>query len=331
LISWMADEIPCHGALNKRPSFVLLNVAQDTTYTVTMSTLDAPITALVSSVWDGCPFDGGQLVASIECGGWDCIEWSGIGFEATISLLAGNYWWWNGLYSDGTTCVGGIVQGNISIGGECEADTTPEPMPCPEITVDFDGQVVTYCDGDINEIIETGIPCTPAGNYSTVAFTVTETPYPIHVWSDFNYIEFPTSPINAADIGIFDECGGDLLYYSGAGACQVGSAISPPAPNVQEYTLMLDLPLGNYIAVIGFWAADGNPYTFEGCIEYTFGPIGFLDGADMEQEQGGGGYREPSTEYVPRYTKVVIEGRGVFIRDNHSGQLYDVVTRKVVE
>jgi hypothetical protein len=183
----------------------------------------------------------------------------------------------------------------------------------------------------VSSPIVTGIPCTPAQNYATVAFTVSETPYPIHLWSDHNYVAFPNSPTNVPKIGIFDACDGELIYYTGSLACYVGSGIGPTGPSAQEYTLNLNLPLGDYIAVIGFWAAEGNPYELEGCIEYTFGAIGFLNGAEPEQEQGGGGYVAPSAEYVPRYTKVVIEGRGVFIRDNHSGELYDLITRKIVE
>jgi hypothetical protein len=36
-----------------------------------------------------------------------------------------------------------------------------------------------------------------------------------------------------------------------------------------------------------------------------------------------------ANEYQPRYTKVVIEGRGVFIRDNYNGSLYDLITRRI--
>jgi len=329
-LSFMDDPLPCHGAFNRRLSFIAFTTP-DTTWTFTLSTVNAPIDALVWSIWDGCPLTGGELVASVECGGWDCIEWSPIGFEATITLPAGEYWFWPGLYSDGETCVGGVVQGVMQMGGECEVEPEPEPLPCPQITVEYNGQTVTYCDGMVSPPIVTGIPCTPAENYATVAFTVSETPYPIHLWSDHNYVAFPDSPTNVPKIGIFDACDGELIYYTGSFACYVGSDIGAPAPSAQEYTLNLNLPLGDYIAVIGFWAAEGNPYELEGCIEYTFGAIGFLNGAEPEQEQGGGGYVAPSAEYVPRYTKVVIEGRGVFIRDGHTGLLYDLRTKRVVE
>jgi hypothetical protein len=35
-----------------------------------------------------------------------------------------------------------------------------------------------------------------------------------------------------------------------------------------------------------------------------------------------------ANEYRPRYTKVVIEGRGVFIRDGWTGAIYDLITRE---
>ena len=206
---------------------------------------------------------------------------------------------------------------------------TARAQVCPNITVTYSGQVVTYCAGITNPLIITGIPCTPAQAYQTVSFSVTESPYQIHLWSNYNYVEFPNTPINIPFIGVIDECNGDLIYYSGGGACSVGSSIGGVSSGT-EFTLMLNLPIGDYIAVIGFWAAEGNPLNFEGCIEYTFGAIGFLNSEEPEPEQGGSGYVEPSKEYVPRYTKLIIEGRGVFIRDNHSGKLYDIATRTII-
>ena len=205
-----------------------------------------------------------------------------------------------------------------------------QPLPCPQITIQYDGQTVTYCEGNFNTPFVSGIPCTPAEAYQTVSFTVTETPYPIHLWSDYNYVQLPNTPTNIPFIGILDACGEQLIYTSIGGACSVGSDIGGVSSGT-EFTLMLNLPVGDYIAVIGFWAAEGNPLDFEGCIQYTFGQIGFLDGAEDKEQQGGSGYVAPSVEYVPRYTKVVIDGRGVFIRDNHSGKLFDVITRKIVE
>lgn len=206
---------------------------------------------------------------------------------------------------------------------------TARAQVCPDITVTYSGQVVTYCAGITNPLIITGIPCTPAQAYQSVSFTVTESPYQIHLWSDYNFTAFPNSPTNWPYIGILDECNGDLIYYSGGGACSVGSAIGGVSSGT-EFTLMLNLPIGEYIAVIGFWASQGNPYGFEGCIEYTFGAIGFLDGAEPEQQQGGSGYVEPSSDYVPRYIKLIIEGRGVFILDSYTGELYDIRTRRIM-
>lgn len=39
----------------------------------------------------------------------------------------------------------------------------------------------------------------------------------------------------------------------------------------------------------------------------------------------------PSKERKVRYEKFAIEGKGVFIRDRYTGQLYDLITRKIVE
>ena len=206
---------------------------------------------------------------------------------------------------------------------------TARAQVCPDITVTYSGQVVTYCAGITNPLIITGIPCTPAQAYQTVSFSVTESPYQIHLWSNYNYVEFPNTPINIPFIGVIDECNGDLIYYSGGGACSVGSSIGGVSSGT-EFTLMLNLPIGDYIAVIGFWASQGNFYGFEGCIEYTFGAIGFLDGAEPEPEVIGSGYVEPSVKYVPRYTKLIIEGRGVFILDSYTGELYDITTRRIM-
>jgi hypothetical protein len=331
-LAFMDDPMPCHGAFNRRPQFIAFTTP-DTVWTFTLSTVNAPIDALVWSIWDGCPLAGANLVASVECGGWDCIEWSQIGFEATITLPAGEYWFWAGLYSDGNTCQGGVINGVMNMGGDCvEPEPEPEPLPCPQITVEYEGQTVTYCDGNVNTPFESGIPCTPGTQYQTVAFTVTETPYPIHLWSDYNYVAFPNSPINIPFIGILDACDGELIYTSIGGACSVGSDIGGVS-NGTEFTLMLNLPIGDYIAVIGFWGAEGNPFGFEGCIEYTFGAIGFLnmDSSNEDSSPNVDSSNEDSSPLYPRYTKVVIEGRGVFIRDGWTGLLYDLRTKRVVE
>jgi hypothetical protein len=327
IASWQDNFIDCHGAMNRQIEFINLTVAQDTVYTVTAGTDDDPLN-LVWSIWDSCPFQGGNLVASIACGGWECIEWGSAGFEAVVSLPAGQYWMWAGMYSDGVTCTEGVVNGQMSIGGECSTPPPPNYLPCPTVTIAGSGQTVTYCDDQLSEPHDTGIPCSPDDDYITVEFTTDGQPYPIHVWSDHNYVDFPTSPINYADFAIYDGCGGELLYTTYGLACSVGSSIAPPAPNGIEYTVFLDLPAGTYIAVIGFWAAVGNPYELEGCIDYTFGAIGFLNGAEPPQELPNASERE--YRYVPRYTKVVIEGRGLFIWDGKDGRLYDLVTRRII-
>lgn len=328
--SWMDDFIDCHGAMNRRPGFFRLTVASDATYTFQAGTDGDPM-SLVWSIWDGCPFQGGDLVASIACGGWECITWGAVGFEAVITLPAGQYWFWAGMFSDGVTCTGGIVNGSMSIGGTCNTPPLPTYLPCPTVTIAGNGQTVMYCDDQLSEPFDTGLPCSPDDDYITVEFTTDGTPYPIHVWSNSNYADFPNSPTNFADFAIYDGCGGDMLYSTGTLACSFGSQIAPPAPNGIEYTVFLNLPAGTYIAVVGFWAAVGNPYPITGCIDYTFGAIGFLELPNEDTSPNEDSSNEDSSPLFPRYTKVVIEGRGVFIRDGKDGEIYDLLTRRVVE
>jgi len=186
------------------------------------------------------------------------------------------------------------------------------------------------------------IPNFPCGNfdmYVTVQFTTDGTPYPIEVWSDANYVDFPNSPTNIPHIKILDGCDGQLLYSNNSGSCTFGGSISPPSPlGATEFQLMLNLPSGTYIAVIGYMNSTDLPFNSyfaqEGCISYTFGYPNFLESIDYDTDQ--------VTDQVPpnypsskerkvRYEKFAIEGKGVFIRDRYTGQLYDLITRKIVE
>lgn len=208
---------------------------------------------------------------------------------------------------------------------------------CPSYIVGPDGNTFNYC-GDETEP-EMNIPGFPCGNYDmyvSVQFTTDGTPYPIEVWSDANYVDFPNTPTNIPHIRIFSGCGGQLLYSNNGGACAFGSSISPPSPpGATEYQLTLNLPSGTYVATIGYMNTTDLPFNSyfaqEGCISYTFGPPTFLEFPNEDST--------PPTDFStpveivsapPRYTKVVIEGRGVFIRDGKDGMLYDVVTRRVV-
>ena len=211
---------------------------------------------------------------------------------------------------------------------------------CPSYTVDEDGNTFNYCGNETEP--EMNIPNFPCGNYDmyvSVQFTTEGTPYPIEVWSDANYVDFPTSPTNVAHIRIFTECLGQLLYSSNSFSCAFGSSISPPYPlGSTEYQLMLNLPAGTYVATIGYMNATDLPfntyYAQEGCISYTFGYPNLLDlySTDHDTDQVPTKY-PPSTDQVERkvrYVKVVIEGRGVFIRDGYTGEIYDLLTRRVV-
>jgi hypothetical protein len=79
-----------------------------------------------------------------------------------------------------------------------------------------------------------------------------------------------------------------------------------------------DLPFNSYFAQ-------------EGCISYTFGYPNFLESTDYDTDQVTDQVTPnypPSKERKVRYEKIVIEGRGVFIRDGWTGQIYDIVTRR---
>jgi hypothetical protein len=60
-----------------------------------------------------------------------------------------------------------------------------------------------------------------------------------------------------------------------------------------------------------------------GCITVTFEGVNFLELLPNEDS-----LNEDTSTHRPRYTKVVIEGRGVFIRDEWTGAIYDLITRE---
>lgn len=204
---------------------------------------------------------------------------------------------------------------------------------CPSYIVGEDGSTFNYCGDETEE--EMNIPNFPCGNfdmYVTVQFTTDGTPYPIEVWSDANYVDFPNSPTNIAHIRILDGCGGQLLYSNNGGSCMFGGSISPPSPfGATEYQLMLNLPSGTYIAVIGYMNHTDLPFNSyfaqEGCISYTFGYPSFLELEDSSDDN----LNDPLIKKSKiRYKKIVIEGKGIFIKDEYTGMLYDIITRKIV-
>lgn len=333
LTSWMDDYIPCHGAMNRRPGFMNLTVVNDTTYTVTAATGDGDPANLVWSIWDACPFQGGNVVASVECGGWDCIEYGNIGFQAVVSLPAGTYWIWAGMYSNGVTCTQGLVSGQMSIGGDCIVPPPPVYAPCPTHTVTVGNTTIDYCGEQTGVDMDiVGYPCGQFDMYVTVEFTTDGTPYPIQVVSDANYVDFPTTPINHQAVYILDGCNGNIVASSRTLSCAISGYCGQPMD--QEYTAIFCLPAGTYVAYIGYMNNNDLPFNTyfqqEGCISYTFGHPVFLNGAqppiDLPNIKG-----EDAAPLYPRYTKVVIEGRGVYIRDAKDGRLYDLRTRRIVE
>jgi hypothetical protein len=199
---------------------------------------------------------------------------------------------------------------------------------CPDVTIEYNGETVSYCDGSLSEQQDFGIPCNPYLNYLTVSFYTDGSLFPIHIESQSNYVDFPTSPINVGHLGILESCTGELLFYSGAFACQVGWNYLQPQPTTnqiasQQYSVILDLPEGFYVAVIGFWAAS-NVFSIEGCIHYTFGNITFLnlDGQSQDDQISNYGYKEPSNKPMVRYRKMYTVEHGLVIADSLTGKKY---------
>jgi hypothetical protein len=227
----------------------------------------------------------------------------------------------------------------MQMGGECVEPDPPLPVvECPTYTIQSGGDIVTYCGEETGpEMMIDGFPCGYFDMYVTVEFETNGSPYPIEVSSMANYTDFPNTGINHQHFIIMDACDGNIVATTYQFACAVSTGLCGGSPVATSplYTAWLCLPAGTYIAYIGYMNSTDLPFDtyFQqfGCITYTFGFPTFLNGAEPEQEQGGGGYVEPSAEYVPRYTKVVIEGRGVFIRDGWTGLLYDLRTKRVVE
>lgn len=282
-------------------------------------------------------------MASIECGGWDCITWTSVGFEAIVYLPEGTYWFWPGLYSDGQTCVGGVVEGALNIGGECIEPDPPLPVvPCPTYTVQSGGDIFTYCGEETGpEVFIPGFPCGQFDMYVTVEFETDGSPYPIEVVSMANYSDFPNSPVNHQQFIIMDACDGSIVATTYQFSCAVGSGLCGGSSlgSSPEYTAWLCLPAGTYIAYIGYMNSTDLPFDtyFEqfGCITYTFGAPSLLDlpneDSSNEDSSNVDSSNVDSSPAYPRFTKEVILGRGVFIRDRHTGRLYDIMTKRLAE
>lgn len=210
---------------------------------------------------------------------------------------------------------------------------------CPTFTVEIGGTIIDYC-GEPSGIFELSeIPdCGPWTSFYTVEFSTDGTPYPIEVASNANYINFPSSPINQQDIIILDACDGNLVATTFDLACAYGTIFCNGSADQTLYTAFFCLPEGTYIAIIGYLdpqytiSLSGGleidyyePQT--GCVTYTFGYPTFLELEDSPNDIPSNPLiKEPKV----RYRKIVIESKGMFIRDEYTGVLYDIITRKIV-
>ena len=194
---------------------------------------------------------------------------------------------------------------------------------CPHHVMTGSYEEFTYC-GTETEPWDTQTPCGVYTNYSTVQFEAQQPYTTINVSSQMNYINAPFTPWNFAHIQVIDECQGEQVWNTSGGACAVGSDLALTGEHpAQNYSVDLALPSGTYILVFGY-AMQPNQF---GCVTVGIGNPTFLD---LKPEDHGAG-RNHWGEKKPRYTKLVIEGRGVFIRDNQTGQVYDLQTRRVME
>jgi hypothetical protein len=163
--------------------------------------------------------------------------------------------------------------------------------------------------------------------YTSLNFTVTwDVPTPITMTSAMNYTFSPNGPNLWAHATILD-ANGVAVWSTTSGACtipMVPAVGTYPAPNWEAW---VNLPQGSYTLIFGHVGGDTILSYMMGCATAT---VGFPTFLELIPEEHDGSPRWNGGEYVPRYTKVVILGRGVFIRDGNTGALYDVVTRGVV-
>lgn len=172
---------------------------------------------------------------------------------------------------------------------------------------------------------------------------------------DLNAHNLSNTATQVSGFMLFNGCpddGGQLLFRpwsGGGGACwnwdeldvYCGWSQDPNSPNLNQgcVTSTPSYTGFSHNVTMGFELAAGVEYWFcfypqggcppltssctWGCITVTFEGLTFLELLPAQPVT----ITAPD-EYHPRYTKVVIEGRGVFIRDNHTGGTYDILTRE---
>jgi hypothetical protein len=308
--------LPCLGARNRYLQFWRVNAAG--TYTVTLTSQNPNV---VFALWDGCPLTGGDVVVSLDCGGYDCMSIEGNTTTLTFTLPTGEYYFWMGLYSDGFECETGVLSFAWNAGGGCSEPGDPED-DCDITAIGF--AMHTHC-GCFNEPIAP-LPCPNniQSNYSVINFTVNyDAPTPIAATSATNYAWSPNGPNVYAHAFILQD--GEVVWTTIGGACAVNVYPSSGDWPSQNWEGFIDLPQGQYQVVFGYIGGDlGGAQNQIGCVDLVIG-IPILLSEPEPEPQGG---KWSGGEYQPRYTKVVIEGRGVFVRDNYTGKLYDYLTRE---
>lgn len=200
-------------------------------------------------------------------------------------------------------------------------------MICPDTVTTTNYDTFVYCGGS-NVPFSTVTPCGIQYNYMSVAFTAGEQNTRITMTSEMNYTFSPFTSNVYAHLFIFDGCGMMPVYSTTTGACAVGAdlLVSGQVP-AQNYDIEIALPQGDYVLIFGYIGlVTGGGQSMFGCAELTIGSPSFLD---LQPEQHGAGRDHFGTPKGKRFRKVAIEGRGLFIQDTETGELYDLQMRKV--
>lgn len=197
---------------------------------------------------------------------------------------------------------------------------------CPTFVMEGNYQEFTYCGGENAEPWNTNTPCGVYTHYYTIEFESQQPYTTLTVTSQMNYTFAPFTPWNWAIVHVIDACGGSQIWNTMGGACSVGQGQSVsiggnyPGPN---WFVDLALPEGTYYVVFGYAM---QPDQF-GCVTVGIGNPGFLN----IDEEGDAELAQVviKEKKLPRRTKVIIEGRGVYIRDNVTGKMWDIRNRQV--
>lgn len=328
------NNIDCLGCRNRNPLFNRLVVEQNSIYQIafTNSTI-APVFAF----WDDCPYTGGEIVVSSECGGWlelsdangNCItNITNEGFNVFFELTPGTYWFWIGAYSDCVTCQEGLISYTLSANYvECNNPIELE-VNCPEHISDG-YYTATYC-GENGPFLPTlsMLPCTVMEQYwySTIEFEVTNPidTIMLEVNSDLNYIFYPNGPNLFAHTVISNACDGEMIWNSINGICSMNEntiIFDSPFPS-NEYLVGIILEEGTYILHFGYIATENLQGQITGCVTVTIGNPFFLNLKPDEINQWGEENKEED-EKRKRYIKTIDRIHGLLIIDTYLNKYYN--------